>query len=84
MAKKTPKQKTVTNKFYVGAARLSQGWAKPTLAEAIKHAEELLEEREQQGGEDYMGRPLPDHITVVKIVAVVRRKKAPVVVEKVD
>lgn len=47
-------------------------WTRKTLAAAISHAETMLEQD-----------PSKDHIAIVQIVRVVRRKKAPVVVEVV-
>jgi hypothetical protein len=45
-------------------------WTRKNLADAIKHAEEVLDQD-----------PNKDHVAIVRIVRVVRRKKAPVVVE---
>jgi exo-beta-1,3-glucanase (GH17 family) len=64
---KMPKLK----KFYVGSPTVyANGWAKMTLEEAIKQAKELCEEREET---QY----------VVKVVAVIKRREQPVVVEMV-
>lgn len=56
-----------------GSAAHHEGkWTRRDLKDAIKHAEQILE-----------AQPNRDHVTIVKIVRVVRRKKAPVVVEVV-
>lgn len=47
-------------------------WTRHTLADALKHAEQMLE-----------ADPKLEHVAVTQIVRVVRRKKAPVVVEVV-
>ena len=74
----------INNKFYVAAERVTTAkeqalnpiaykqWPKKTLAEAIKHAEEILNESS-----------LKDHVAIVKIIRVVRRKEVPIVVETV-
>lgn len=68
MDKKTLK----ANRFYVGSPQTLRGagWGKPTLAEAVEHAKQLLE---STGEEQF----------VVQIVRVVRKKEQPVVVETV-
>lgn len=59
------------NRFYVGSDKaLRTGWGKPTLAAAVEHAKQLLEDT----GEDQF---------VVQIVRVVKKKVQPVVVEAV-
>lgn len=78
----------VRNRFYVAADRMlsesEQGtdntipqshgcrWSKKTLAQAIAHAEEILDKE-----------PAKETVAIVQIVRVVRRKRAPVVVEVV-
>jgi hypothetical protein len=74
----------INNKFYVSADRVITNaeqmtgkrfpgtWTHKTLAEAIKHAEELLEQD-----------PACECKAIVQIIRVVRRKKAPVIVEMV-
>jgi hypothetical protein len=75
----------IRNRFYVAAPAVtthteqdqanterSARWTHPTLKAALAHAETILEEN-----------PNKDHVAVVQIVRVVRRKKAPVVVEVV-
>jgi hypothetical protein len=70
--KQTRNDKIKRNKFYVGAeSALDRNWGHPTLPKAIAHAEELMEEQ---------GR---DEMFVVQIIRVVRRRKAPVEVERV-
>ena len=66
------KQAEPLKKFYVGIGpkRITRGWAKATLKEAVNHAVRLCEE----DGEEHW---------VVRIVRVVKPKHAPVVVEKV-
>ena len=77
--KKTMK---IVNKFYVASDRVTtereqsnqplNRWTKKTLAEAIKHAEELLEKEPHQ-----------EFKAIVQIIRIVRRKRAPIVVERV-
>lgn len=64
--------KITRNKFYVGSPRaLDNNWGHPTLAKAVRHAEEVMEEQSLE------------ETFVVQIIRVVRRRKAPVEVEKV-
>lgn len=72
----------VVNKFYCGARRLTPGWAKPTLADAIKHAERILDGEDPIASRADDGEP-PEEVVIVKIVAIVKKQKAPKVVEKV-
>lgn len=66
------KDKIQRNKFYVGAhSVLNWNWGHPTLPQALKHAEKLMDEN---GSEE---------VFVVQIIRVVRRRKATVEVEKV-
>jgi hypothetical protein len=85
----------IRNRFYVAAASVTtnreQGqvnepknvhlsgpnndggrWTRPTLAAAVAHAQQILEDN-----------PSQDHVAITQIVRIVRRKKAPVVVEVV-
>lgn len=84
--------KKVVNRFYVAASNVTtlaeQGqvneghstqkpfgdrrWTKAKLEDAVAHATEVLD-----------AEPGRDHVAIVRIVVVVRRKKTPVVVEKV-
>ena len=67
------------NKFYVGAAHIAnaigQGrndpWSKPTLEAAIKHGKSIIEEEDK------------DCVIIVKVVAVLKREKTQIKVEKV-
>lgn len=60
------------NKFYVGAeSALERNWGHPTLAKAVAHAEELMEEQDQE------------QVFVVQIIRVVRRRRMPAEVVKV-
>lgn len=67
------------NKFYVGAAHISDAivdgenddWTHPTLELAIKHAKDLIDSGEKENA------------VIVQIVAVVTRKKNPISVQKV-
>ena len=60
------------NKFYVGSPKaLQNNWGHRTLAKAVEHAEQVLDEQDME------------ETFVVQIVRVVRRRKAPVEVEKV-
>jgi len=63
----------MTNRYYVGATSMAPGWAKPTKRAAEKHAEKLLAENSTL-----------EQVFIVRVVARVRRKVAPVVVEKLD
>lgn len=64
---------SVKNKFYCGATDiLSNGWAKPTLEEAIKNARKILDEN-----------PDRDKIAIVQIIRVVTREKTPIKVMRV-
>lgn len=56
----------------VSSGDRSGKWTRKDLKAAIAHAEQILELE-----------PSKDHVAVVQIVRVVRRKKAPVVVEVV-
>lgn len=93
---KKEKRMKVRNRFYVAATSVTSNseqaqdntsdkvhlavssgdrhgkWTRKNLKDAIKHAEDLLELE-----------PSKDHVAIVQIVRVVRRKKAPVVVEVV-
>jgi len=70
--KQSRADKIKRNKFYVGAeGALDRNWGHPTLPKAINHAEQLMDEQ---------GR---DEMFVVQIIRVVRRRKAPVEVERV-
>lgn len=61
------------NKFYVGSpTALTRGWGHKTLAKAVAHAEQVLDER---SGE-------LDYTFVVQIVRVVRRQRTPALVSK--
>ena len=77
----------VRNKFYVATDKVTTDleqqdrktdpfptarWTKPTLEDAIEHAEAILEKE-----------PRREHVAIVRIVRIVRRKKAPLIVEKV-
>lgn len=60
------------NKFYVGSPRaIDQNWGHRTLVKAVEHAGQLLDEQDME------------ETFVVQIVRVVRRKRAPVEVQKV-
>lgn len=59
-------------KYYVGAERLTLGWSKATLAEAIAHAKQILNENTDR-----------EEATIVQVVRVVRRQRVPLVVEKI-
>jgi len=55
------------NKFYIGSDSIfGRNWGRRTLPEAIKHAQELMEEQDKE------------EVFIVKIVKVVRRKRAPI------
>ncbi len=81
LMKQRPVRKTQTqkqaeviaaNKFYVGSHRaLDNRWGHKTLPAAIKHAEQLMDEQEQE------------FMFVVEIVRVVRRRRLPAQVVKV-
>ncbi len=68
------------NKFYTASDKISNPiadnknawWTRSTLAEATKHAEELMIEH-----------PDRDCVCIVKIVRIVRRKQMPLVFEDV-
>lgn len=69
---------SLKRKFYVASPTMvrdcqegSGGWAKETLRDAIQHAAKIIESSEQ------------DVVLVVEVVAVVRKQRAPVVVERV-
>ena len=62
----------IKNRFYVGTSRMAEDWPKPTLEAAIKHGKEIFL---ANGGQD--------HVIIVQIVRVIRRKSSSVVVEKV-
>jgi hypothetical protein len=89
--KEEPVLKKVRNKFYVAADSVTrhseQGqdnayaagqtsgarpWTKKSLDDAIKQAGDILE-----------AEPSRDHVAIVRIIRIVRRKKSPLVVEKV-
>jgi hypothetical protein len=87
MTKKTALK--IRNKFYIGHPKITseaeQGqmndpamasqpvrWTRATLEDAIKHAELRLE-----------ANPKEDHCVIVQVIRIVRRKRAPVIVEKV-
>jgi len=67
------------NRFYIGADHIARSietgkndpWTKSTLLEAIKHAEKVLDDEDR------------NVVVVVQIVRIVRRRKAPIVIEKV-
>ena len=61
-------KKYEANKYYVGSNSVFNGrnWGHPTENLAIKHAQKLMEDNDQ------------DEIFIVKIVKVIRRKVAPV------
>lgn len=60
------------NKFYVGAdSALERNWGHPTLAKAVAHAEEVMDEQDR------------DAVFIVQIIRVVRRKRSPVEVTKI-
>lgn len=60
------------NKFYVGSPRaLDNNWGHPTLAKAIRHAEEVMEDQDMES------------TFIVQIIRVVRRKRMPAEVTKV-
>lgn len=66
----------IKEKYYVGAPfeRMSRGWRKSTIEEAVKHAQEIME------------RDGRDECAIVQIVRIVKRAKPiapPVVVHKV-
>lgn len=65
---KNSTKKYERNKFYVGSDSVFNGrdWGHPTLNAAVKHGEELLTDNDK------------DEVFIVKIVRVIRRKKAPV------
>jgi hypothetical protein len=71
--KKAPKP-IIPAKFYVGQRpdRMKPGWGKQTLAAAIKHAEEILDDE-----------PFSDNIRIVKVVMIVRRANVPKIREEV-
>ena len=63
----------VARRYYVSTPQIfTSDWAKPTLAEAVEQAERILE-----------GDPHRRIIAIATITHVVKRKTAPVVVEKV-
>lgn len=65
------KKLLAANKFYVGSpSALVKNWGHPTLAKAVKHAEELTDSTNEE------------HF-IVQIIRVVKYKKQPVIVEKV-
>lgn len=70
-------QDQVNDKDKVALAVSHQGgtgakWTRPSLKDALLHAEQILE-----------GNPKQDHVAIVQIVRIVRRKKQPIVVETV-
>jgi hypothetical protein len=67
----------INKKYYCGGKDIlmTDSWRHSTEAEAIKHAEELLDEND-----DY---PERDHVVIVKIIGIVKRKKTPITYEKV-
>jgi len=65
------------NRFYVASDRIVEGgvnpqWRKPTLEAAVRHAQELMDSDDT------------DEKYIVQIVRVIRRKKAPIEVIKVE
>lgn len=63
----------IARRYYVSAAQiLTNDWAKPTLAEAVDQAERILRDE-----------PHRHTVAIATITHVVKRKTAPVVVEKV-
>lgn len=72
------KERLKKNKFYVGSIKaLRDNWGHATLADATKHATEMIQNRPNFGPET------DEPKFIVKIVRVVRKKAAPVVVEDV-
>lgn len=69
-----------SNRYYVGAKHISDSikdslkdsWTHETLAGAIKHAKELMEEESDR-----------ELVHIVQIVSIVRRAKTPIIVDKV-
>lgn len=66
------------NLFYVAHPKIvndltskEPSWAKPTLADAIEHGKEIMEQEDR------------DVVLIVKVIRVLRRKKPPILVEKV-
>lgn len=67
MKKMVKENRYKNNRFYVGSDSVfDRGWGKKTLNEAIKQAQEVMENQ---------GR---DEVFIVKIIKVVRRKQAPI------
>ena len=64
-----------TKKFYVASDTMSndiRGWRKETLEAAVEHAQSILERN-----------PIQEECLIVRVVAVVKRRKLPVLVEKI-
>lgn len=64
----------ITKKFYVGASRMqdrNNDWAHTTIEKAVEHARQLMEEEDS------------DEKIIVQIIRVVKRQRAPIIVEKV-
>jgi len=77
---KTKMTNNKINKFYVAADKISSAisggfndnWTKATEAEAIKHAQQLMEEN-----------PSRKSIAIVKIVALVEKPRQPIKVRRI-
>lgn len=61
-----------TNKVFIPGAYSEKTWAKNTLGEAIAHARQILDEKPDQ-----------EFAFVVKVVAVIKRKNQPIIVEMI-
>ena len=69
MEQASPNTESKQSKDYTGR---HNRWAKNTVAQAIDHARELLEKD-----------PAREHVAIVKVIKLVRRKKMPIIVEDV-